>query len=239
VDGNWTETLLHTFLRNHQDGGYPNGVIIDSAGNLYGTTQIGGAHLGGTVFQLTLANGSWTENVLYNFCSAANCTDGQIPPSALVLDSAGNLYGTTQAGGLINSACGGVGCGVVFQLSPGVNNTWTERTIHAFCPASNCINGASPSTGALIVDANGNLFGTTISGGFRGTNCNTEGCGTVYELTPGSGGAWSESALFRFPSDGKHGLGPSGLVLDPAGNLYGTTGAGGAFNNGTVFEIIP
>jgi uncharacterized repeat protein (TIGR03803 family) len=239
ANGTWTETILHSFQRTHTDGGYPNGVAIDAFGNLYGTTQLGGANSLGTVFQLTSSNGSWTENVIYNFCSKPNCTDGQLATSTPAFDVAGNLYGTTQIGGTNTSDCGGTACGVVFQLSPGAGGTWTENVVYSFCSVSKCTDGAVPGAQRLVFDAAGNLYGTTGQGGLMGTNCVGYGCGIIFELIPGTGGSWSETVLYSFTPNGAHGLGPSGVVLDSAGNLYGTTSFGGAHNNGLVFEVIP
>jgi uncharacterized repeat protein (TIGR03803 family) len=187
---------------------------------------------------MSFVGGAWTENVLYNFCSSPNCTDGSLAPSALIFDSSGNLYGTTQDGG---ASCGpNMECGTVFQLSPGANNTWTENVLYNFCSAADCTDGAVPGVGRLIFDGRGNLYGTTGSGGAYGTSCSGYGCGTVFELTPGAGGAWSESVLFSFTPNGVHGAGVSdGLALDAAGNLYGTTYGGGKYGAGTVFKVTP
>jgi len=215
------EKVLHSFNRN--DGANPYaGLIFDAAGNLYGTSDGGGAFGGGTVFELTSgAGGTWTETVLYNF--GAGDGDGGGPEASLTFDAAGNLYGTTVAGGMY---CGPSGCGTVFELTPGEGGTWTEKVLHNF--NVNDGDGAWPVAG-VIFDAAGNLYGTTPSGGALGR-------GTVFELTPGAGGTWTETVLFNFGAGNPQG----GLIFDTAGNLYGTTDVGGTKacpNCGTVFEL--
>jgi len=200
------------------------GLIFDQAGNLYGTTRQGGAHGGGVVFKLAPnADGTWTESVLYDFCSLTGCTDGADSAAGLILDQSGNLYGTTYGGG--NSACTG-GCGVVFELSPS-GGIWTESVLYSFSGAD----GGNPLAG-LVFDQTGNLCGTTVSGGTRNG-------GTVFKLTPKSGGGWTESVLHSFTGGGD-GYSPfGGVVFDHAGNLYGTTYEGGHGSVGTVFTLQP
>ncbi len=213
------------------DGNYPAAsLIIDHGGNLYGTTLQGGTLGAGMIFQLKLANGQWTEIVLYNFCQQAGCTDGSTPNGQLSLDSKGNLYGTTYQGGTYN-------LGVAFQLTPNPDGSWTETVLHNF---GNGTDGAGPLAG-MIFDIAGNLYGTTETGGTSGTNC-FAGCGTVFKLTPGNGGQWAETVLYNFCSqpncaDG-NGL-TAGLVFDKSGRLYGTTQWGGGTGNGVVFELVP
>lgn len=143
-------------------------------------------------------------------------------------------------GAPIGSGCNGSPCGTVFELSPGAGDTWTETVLYSFCSVGNCADGALPSPNALVFDALGNLYGTTNAGGTSGTNCNSYGCGTVFELTPSSGGDWSETVLFAFPPNGVKGSGQlGGLVLDSAGNLYGTSEGGSRFSAGTVFKVAP
>ena len=251
ADGQWTETVLYSFcsLPNCTDGADPyDALIFDSAGNLYGTTSAGGSgqcpspgSVGcGTIFELTPgANGLWTETVLHTFCSAANCADGAYPYAGLILDSEGNLYGTA-ADVVFNTqnGCypgGSPACGKVFQLRPGADGHWTYKLLHAFKGKD----GAVPELGNLIFDAAGNLYGTTNFGGHVSTTC-LLGCGTVFELTPGAKGEWSERVLYSFVNNGRDGYNPLfGLAFDPAGNLYGTTYGGGRFSMGTVFQLSP
>jgi len=225
----WSEHVLHNF-GHRQDGGQPSGsLIFDKAGNLYGVTAGGGAYGQGTVFQLVPgANNTWKESVLYSFQD--NGVDGRIPLGGLTFDVAGNLYGTTSTGG----ANGG---GIVFELSPGANGTWTYSVLYNFCSTSGCPDGAHP-VGSPIFDAAGNLYGTTLYGGAPGTF----GYGVVFELAP-SGGTWTQTVLHTF--EGPDGAEPNApLVFDNAGNLYGTTGGGGKgcyypYACGVAFELTP
>jgi uncharacterized repeat protein (TIGR03803 family) len=252
----WTQTVLYSFCSGGgsicTDGAMPSaGLIRDSAGNLYGTTNRGGANKGGTVFKLDTAG---QETVLYSFCSETNCTDGADPDAGLIQDTAGNLYGVTDRGGANTSADGGVGGGTVFKLAisaqPG--GGWTETVLYSFCSESNCTDGDQPSAG-LIQDADGNLYGTTIYGGANTSANSGLGGGAVFELAPPAqqGGVWTETALYSFCSVGgsncTDGDQPAaGLILDAAGNLYGTTYVGGAntsandlIGGGTAFKVAP
>jgi uncharacterized repeat protein (TIGR03803 family) len=177
LDSSGDLAVLHTF--DAADGANPDSVLLlDSQGNLYGTTENGGSGSGcgdtgcGTVFKVSpKGNGSWSEAVLYNFCSLKECADGQEPHGAgLLRDSSGNLYGTTYFGGAYQ-------CGVVFKL----DSSGAETVLHSFSCGSD---GAFPSAG-LVMDSSGNLYGTTELGGDR--NCaveNGNGCGVVFKLTP-------------------------------------------------------
>ena len=231
--GSWTESVLHTFTGG-TDGGFPwASLIFDQMGNLYGTTY-GGADDLGTVFKLTPnADGSWTESVLHNFTGGA---DGANPYASLIFDQAGNLYGTTSEGG-DGSSCPYQHCGVVFELMPNGNGTWTESVLHRFKGGED---GGFPYAG-LIFDQAGNLYGTTEVGGNR--VC-LDGCGVVFELTRQDDGSWAESLPYSFSDrDGRYPL--AGLISDTAGNLYGTTNLGGdrslcgGTGCGVVFKLVP
>lgn len=215
------------------------GLVFDNAGNLYGTTQRGGANAGGTVFELSPAEGGdWTETVLYNFCAQTNCADGGLPFAGLVMDGLGNLYGTTITGGTYSGGtCGGGGCGTVFELSPPTQgDAWVETVLWNF--KGNLNNDAALPIGRLNWDAVGNLYGTTESGG------NSVSRGTVFELSPISGGGWSESLLYIFCANGPpcpDGIEPmAGVSFDASGNIYGTTSSG-AFDGkwGTAYRLTP
>lgn len=187
-------------------------VSFDAAGNLYGTIPC----CNGSVYQLT----SRGLNVLYTFSGGA---DGDDPLSGVILDSAGNLYGTTYAGGA-------KGCGTVYELSPN-SGTWTETVLYSFQCTSD---GASP-VGGLIFDTAGNLYGTTnVGGANRG--------GTVFELSP-SGGSWTFQLLYSLPYNGTADFiyyGPTGsLAMDTAGNLYGIGFMDGTSGSGNVFKLTP
>ncbi len=218
----WTETVLYRFTGG-ADGGNPySPVILDAAGNVYGTTQSGGAANLGTAFEVSPSGSGWTETVLYSF---TGIPDGSQPESGLLLDSAGNLYGTTADGGADNS-------GTVFQL---VNSGsgWTENILYSFGPQD----GYAPY-GGLILDSAGNLYGTTAY--------SYVGDGTVFELSPDGGGQWNFATLSFLASGAAGTPGPVGtLLMDNSGNLYGTTFEGGlagcGFGSGcgTVFELSP
>jgi uncharacterized repeat protein (TIGR03803 family) len=226
ADGNWTESVLHKFTGG-TDGANPSAsLIFDQAGNLYGTTSGGGDDLG-TVFRLTpKADGSWTESVLHNFTGG---TDGASPYASLIFDQAGNLYGTTSGGG-DSGSCLYDNCGVVFELMPNANGTWTESVLYRFGGGKH---GQWPF-GGLIFDQAGNLYGTAEFGG----NCGDPGCGVVFELTPQTDGSWAQRVLHSFNgSDGDEPV--AGLIFDAAGDLYGTALRGGAHNLGTVFKLTP
>ena len=218
--GGWTEKLLYSFNNNGQDGFDPEGsLIFDGAGNLYGTTQSGGIHAAGTVFELSPnGGGGWTETVLHSF---GRGTDGTLPYAALVFDSSGNLYTTTQGGGID-------GLGAVVELSPRQGGGWTETVIHSL---GNGTDGYTPLA-SMIVDAAGNLYGTTQQGGIHND-------GTVFELSPRQGGGWTETVLHSFGNDSDGSQPYANLMLDGSGNLYGTTIAGGIHGYGAVFELSP
>lgn len=216
------ERVLYNFKGSPDgDGAFPAAAVaFDSSGNLYGTTYQGGAYTYGTVFQLSPSSGGqWSETVLHSFAYGA---DGAYPYDSLLVDASGNLYGTTALGG--DGQCS-VTCGTVFEVSPG-SGGWTENILLNF----NGTDGANPGYN-LIVGRDGAFYGTTGSGG-------ADGGGTVFRLVKESDGTWSETVLYSFKRDGKDGFGPSsGLMFNRSGNLYGTTYYGGAYADGTVFEL--
>jgi uncharacterized repeat protein (TIGR03803 family) len=211
-----TETILHTFdfVNGGSDGAFPSGrLLLDGQGNLYGTTQAGGLHSNGTIFRLTPA-GVFT--VLYAFASGAPTT-GATPMSGLAMDGVGNFYGTTRYGGIVSC-----NCGTVFKLTP----SGVYTVLHAFTTGQD---GAFPF-GALFMDANGNLYGTTALGG--GSTVCTGGCGTIFEINPSG----SETVLHRFVGiDGAHPY--AALTMDAKGDLFGTTSAGGGYGDGAAFML--
>jgi uncharacterized repeat protein (TIGR03803 family) len=215
----WTETVLYTFcsLQNCDDGEYPYaGLVFDGNGNLYGTTVEGGVADYGVVFELTPGSGGWTERVLHSF----DYHDGAEPLGRLAFDKVGNLYGTTSYGG-------GSNLGVIFQLTPNSHGKWSERVLHAFRDGKD---GGYPVAG-LVFDAAGNLCGTAYQGG-------VPGYGTVFKLTPTSTGGWTFRTLHQFIDH--PGASPAGdLVVDGAGNIYGTASGTGYATLGSVWEITP
>jgi uncharacterized repeat protein (TIGR03803 family) len=214
----WTETVLYSFAgTSSSDGSLPtSSLTIDSSGNLYGTTLVGGsgcdAYGCGTVYELAPAGGaSWTETVLHKF----NKTDGKDPDAGVVLDGSGNLYGTTEDGGAHDR-------GTVFKL----DTSGTLTTLHSFALSSD---GQYPVSN-LTWDSVGNLYGTTFGGG-------ADYDGTVFELSLGSGGAWTESILYSFTATGDGDSPIAGVVFDRSGNIYGTTS--GYVSSGTAFKLAP
>ncbi len=268
VGGSWTETILYNFTSGADGAGPTSGVIMDPAGNLYGTTAwSANREPPGVVFELSSSGGGWTEQVIYEtYTDAAGLTmDGagnifgiggstragetvfelspngnggwnptvihtfdqtnMDPEGTLVLDQAGNLYGTTAYGGAKNA-------GTVYKLSPAKQGKWTFKIVHSF-DAEDPKGGNDPY-GGVVLDAAGNIYGATSFGGDHKTSQ-----GTIFELVaPVGKGNYKEQVLGSF--NGKNGLFPvASLIRDAAGNLYGTTYKGGAYNNGVVFEVTP
>jgi uncharacterized repeat protein (TIGR03803 family) len=229
-----TEEVLYSFNDLSGDGYLPqSSLIFDASGNLYGTTTFGGnlSLCGGsgcgTVFEMTKVGGVWTASVLHSFNGG---TDGAEPYAGLTFDASGNFYGTTQYGGSGTCSGGAGGCGTVFELSPKAGGGWAEKILHTF--NHNGRDGYGP-LGGLILDASGNLYGTTFYGG-------AGSFGTVFELSPAAGGYWTETILHGFNNDDGDGLWPSaGLIFDASGDLYGTTYGGGRYGWGTAFRLAP
>jgi len=213
-----TETVLHAFSGG-RDGAAPLSSLVESKGKYYGTTTQGGTrdcgpYNCGTVFEIA-ATGE--ERVVHRFPGGA---DGAYPGSSLIADAGGNLYGTTELGG--GSGCSGSGCGTVFKIAP----DGVETVLHAFAGGSD---GSGPSS-SLIQDASGNLYGTTAIGG--GSSCQGFGCGTVFKIDTNG----KEKILYSFDgtTDGNWPWG--NLIIDKAGNLYGTTDIGGS-GSGVAFRL--
>lgn len=210
------EKVLYTFTGGADGGDPSSGLISDKAGNLYGMTYGGGANRQGTVFELERSNGGWTEVVLHSF--NYDGVDGYSPEGGLIMDKAGNLYGTTTFGG-------SQVFGTVFELSPS-SNGWTESVLYNFTGGTD---GGVPGVGSLVFDGEGSLYGTTQSGG-------AYGYGVVFELSPSSGG-WTETVLHSFAETTSDGGYPTSVVFDSKGDLYGTTTQGGTYERGTVFKL--
>ncbi len=213
--GQWYELVLH-------EESQPFGTLVmDGDGNLYGTTYSGGTHGAGSVFELSFDPmlTVWTETVLYSFSGGS---DGSNPLAGVISDAVGNLYGTTVYGGLAN-------LGVVYKLTHQPDGTWSETALHYFTGVPD---GAYPSC-AMTLDSQGHLYGVTSAGG-------PANWGTVFRMTPTSGGQWAESTLYSFTGGLDGGDPYSGITFDAAGNIYGTTQWGGLYgqNGGVVYEIV-
>ena len=226
--------VLHSFcaLNNCKDGMNPQGaLVLDQKGNLYGTTQYGGAYGAGVAFRVTPQG---KETTFYSFCAQGPpCTDGANPSAGLIFDQEGNLYGTTYRGGTDPFGCGGYGCGVAFKLTL----EGKEKVLYSFCAQSGCPDGTQPYAG-VVFDRKGNLYGT--AGGGAHLDCGgypPAGCGVVFKLNPEG----KETVLYSFCAqtnctDGAGAYG--GLIVDRLGNLYGTA-AGGTYEAGVVFKLTP
>ncbi len=217
--GKWSYSVLHSF--KGPDGEIPSGgLIIDSLGNLYGTTEAGGPHHSGTVFELSFSDDQWKHKILYDFGAP---DDVASPEGTLLSDESGNLYGVAEAGPS--------GWGGVFELKYS-NNGWQETVLHVF---ENHSDGAFPN-GNMVRDSAGNLYGATLEGG-------DPGLGIVFRLTQASDGSWTETILHTFAGSGDGAYPMAGLTIDAAGNLYGTASGGpgscGQFGCGTVFRLTP
>jgi uncharacterized repeat protein (TIGR03803 family) len=248
-DGSWTQAILHTFTGT-PDGEGPISLIFDGQGNLYGATSYGGANGKGTLFKLTPTQSGWTETIVFNFPGGKN---GHFPTGPMILDKAGNffvgtlwnivevspsgsgytsrkIYGGHEGypvTGLTIDASGNIFCnsaGMVFELTPNNKGRFTAHVLHKFVGGQN--DGVFGS-GNLVFDKDVNLYGTTQGGGISGN-------GTVFEMSPGRHGKWSEKIVYSFPSAANP---SSGIVFDAAGNAYGNTSEGGEYSDGTIFQL--
>ena len=216
VTGKGKEIVLHSFTGGADGANPESSLVMDVAGNLYGTTIAGGASGAGTVFKI---GAKGRETVLYSFTGQA---DGAKPEAALAMDAAGNLYGTTTAGG-------SNGNGTVFKLTvpKKANGKWKEKVLYSFGSGTD---GTTPVSGVTL-DSKGNIYGTASAGG-------SYGFGTVFELTLSKSG-WTESILHDFQNSSDGAVPYAGLIFDKSGNLYGAATEGGTGGGGTVFELMP
>lgn len=224
ASGPWKETTLYSF-KGGTDGALPQaGVIFDAAGNLYGTAASGG------VFELSPnSQGGWTKTAIYAFKGGS---DGLSSYAPLVFDQSGNLYGVTEFGGGIGSCYETWGCGTVFELTPN-SGSWTEKVLYAFTGQGD---GGDPF-GGLVIDNQGNLYGVTAIGGNL-SGCGGSGCGTVFELSLGSDGLWTESNPYAFLGGDDGAYPQAQLAISGAVHFYGVATQGGsACGCGTVFEL--
>ena len=217
----WSETVLYRF-QGGNDGALPElgDLVFDQAGNIYGTTDVGGgsqcAENCGTVFELTHSTGSWIESILHVFGQTG---DGDEPYGGVIFDQAGNLYGTASSGGAHHQ-------GAVYELTNS-GSGWTEQLLYSFTGGND---GAFPFSG-LTIDAAGNLYGNTCCAGSNGYS------GTAFELIAAQNYAFDLGYDFGAPGTGQ---GPQGnFILDSAGNIYGTATTGGAYGFGAIFKLTP
>jgi uncharacterized repeat protein (TIGR03803 family) len=215
-----TTKVIYTFAGG-KDGEYlDTDLVTDSAGNIYGSTVLGGDFGGGTVFQLSPSGTGWTHTVLYSFTGGK---DGGEPYKGVTLDPQGNVYGTAVTGGA--GSCDG-GCGVAFKLTNS-GGTWTQSVIHTFTGGND---GSGPGSG-LTFDQHGNLYGMTPTGG-------ADSLGVIYQLKPQTNGAWKLNVIHTFTGGVDGSTGSAGrMILDRAGNLYGVATFGGANGHGVAFEL--
>ena len=214
--------VLHAFAGKPDGSSASIGrLLVDGSGNLFGAATVGGANDQGEVFQLRRApSGQWRIKALYSF---GGQPDAGYPYGGLTFDTAGNLYGTTYYDGAND-------LGSVYQLHRGSGGVWTERVIYSFKGSAD----GSFSISNVVFDANGNLYGTTSEGG--SAHCS---CGTVFKLTPGAQGQWTESIVHRFTGSPDGSNPYNGLVADAVGNLYGSTVHGGVDDEGSIFQLTP
>jgi len=266
--GGYNESVIYSFCPaspSCTDGQYPTfgSVLFNKSGVLYGTTFLGGANAEGVVFTLTPSGSTWTYDVIYSFGAVP---DAQNPVNGLIMDGSGNIFGTAYNGGganngavfelspngsggwteqvaqSINSLFGGLAVNAagdiygttensVFELQPNGSGGFLLSTLFTFNSADTATQGSNPN-GTVILDSKGNIYGTTTAGG-------KYNLGTVYKLTLGTKGTYTEKILYSFGATSLSGSTPyAGVVADTAGNLYGTTKVGGKNGAGIVYELV-
>lgn len=219
----WYHIVIHDFAGGSSDGRFPQGLLtFDAGNNIYGTTGAGGSANHGVVYMLTPnpSGPGWRETILHTFQGGSS--DGANPIAGVVLDAAGNVYGTTSQGG-------SAGLGTVYRLTPQSNGTWTETVLYSFQGG----NDASTPNSSLSFDSAGALYGTAGGG--------AHGQGAIFKLKPSSGGQWTESVYYTFTGGLDGGQPYGGVSFDTPGNLYGTASVGGTNgqNGGVAFQIVP
>lgn len=219
-DGKWILKVIHTFTGGKDGlGGGASRLLVDAAGSLYGVNTVGGAKGFGNVFEMIPNGSKWHFTTLYSF---QDQPDGASPYGGVIFDKSGNLYGTTYYAGAND-------VGTVYKLTPN-GSSWTESVLYSFKGGSD---GDSPIS-TLVSDGQGNMYGTTSDGG--AAKC---GCGTIFRISAGSGGAWTEKVVYRFPGDPNPGFAYNGMVFDEKGSFYGATVHGGSGNDGAIYKFTP
>jgi uncharacterized repeat protein (TIGR03803 family) len=217
-NGDWALQVIHTFTGGSDGSSGSAGKLVLRSGHIYGAATTGGLNGSGTVFQLTpTRTGEWRFKILYSFQGAP---DGVFPYGALLFDAAGNLYGTTYYGGTN-------GLGAVYKLSPTDSGEWNETVLYSFKAGTD----GNSSISNLVSDAAGNLYGTTSEGGL--------GSGTIFKLTPGQNGTWTESIPHSFQGSPDGAFPYAGMVGDGAGTFYGATVHGGDDGEGAIYKFTP
>jgi hypothetical protein len=216
-NGDWQKMTLYGFT-GKKDGGNPEGAMaIDTAGNLYGTTQFYAA------FELSpAAGGGWTESTIFSFYFGPSWL-----PDGVVQDASGNLYGIARSSG---------GDGILYELSPVGGGVWTETTLYSFG-----LYGEFGAPSELTMDGRGDILGASLPGTVDGLVCYYTvpvDCGTMFELSPESSGVWTFSD-FEFPTPNRGGEPSGSVVEDSSGNVFGTTLIGGADGDGIMYELSP
>jgi hypothetical protein len=222
----WTNAVIY-------DSYAGPGLTSDSAGNIYGDMTAGQNEYYDALAELSRGSNGWNYTSLYSFCGEHGCPDGWAMPDPPIWDGKGNMFGTTTKGGVGQPACWTTeGCGVVYEMVPNGDGTWTYQVLHRFLEFSPS-DGQSPE-GGLVMDRAGSLYGTAALGGAYDN-------GMAFKLTRSSGG-WGLTVLYDFP-DCKLGCGPSGnLVFDKSGNLYGVNGGGlpnCGYDCGVIYRLLP
>src|SRR5579863_6452645 len=223
----WTETTLYTFSAGTVSNSNIVALAVDNSGNVFGTLSETAAAPLGLVFELESSSGSWVETTLHTFSGGAS---GGVPAGPVFLSN-GNFFGTASSGG--DTSCDAhTGCGVVYELVKGTGGQWTQKVINTF-HGDIVDSSSSPSLGGF--DGNGNLYGSSMTGGASGC----PQCGSVFELTPGVNGGWKETFLWNFTYPGIYY--PTGVAVTPAGNVFGTsdTPSGYYYTQGSIFELTP
>lgn len=227
IGGSWTGKVIYSFDPNGNDGFSPAPNLVWRDGAIYGVTESGGATGNGIVFQIVRSKGSWTENILHSFTGS----DGWDPLGGLIVDSEGNLYGTTKRGGTSGRY------GTVFELSPPsvAGGSWVLTTLYNFTGRGD---GSAPS-GGLWRDKLGAIWGTASQSGIA----NKPGAnnGSVFKLRPptAAGGSWTLAVVHDFGGSPDDGGTPCSELILVSGSFYGSTLTGGTSNNGTIFSILP